>query len=147
MEEKDAEIANSILDIVRAANLLERLGGQYAKKADLYSVQQYMILSMLSKEDELSMRDLRQNTLVTKQAITGLVERLNRAGYLETHKDSQDHRVTRVRLTPAGRNALETIRPYRVSGNRDAFSVLSDEEISQLSSILPKLIHHLKSML
>lgn len=145
MEDKDDKVANIILDIVRAANLLERLGGEYAKAADLSSVQQYMILSMLSSEGELSMRDLRQNTLVTKQAITGLVDRLKRAGYLETYKDSNDRRITRVQLTSTGKDALEVILPYRVSGNRKAFSVLSDEEYAQLSAILPKLIRHLKS--
>ncbi|MDY0394522.1 MarR family winged helix-turn-helix transcriptional regulator [Virgibacillus halophilus] len=145
MEDKDTRVANMILDVIRTANLLERLGAQYAKEADLSSVQQYMILSMLSNEGDLPMRDLRQNTLVTKQAVTGLVERLSQTGYVETCKDTKDHRVTLVRLTSAGEKALEIIRPFRVLGNRNAFSVLSDEEFSQLSAILPKLIHHLKS--
>lgn len=145
MEDKDDKLADIILDIIRAANLLERLGGKYAKEADLSSVQQYMILSMLATEDNLSMRDLRQNTLVTKQAITGLIDRMKHVGYLETFKDEKDRRVTYVHLTPLGREALDITRPFRISGNRKAFSVLSDEESSQLLTILPKLIKHLKS--
>lgn len=144
MENKDDKLAEIILDIIRAANLLERLGGEYSKEADLSSVQQYMILSMLAKENNLSMRDLRQNTLVTKQAITGLVDRMKQVGYLDTYKDEKDRRVTYVHLTPLGKEALEITRPFRISGNREAFSVLSEEESAQLLTILPKLIQHLK---
>lgn len=145
LENKDTEIAHVVLDVVRAANLLERLGGIYAKEAGLNSVQQYMILTMLSKEDSLSMYELRKSTLVTKQAITGLVERLNQSGYVEKYKDIDDQRVTRVSLTNKGKEALELIHPYRISGNRAAFAGLSGEEISQLSVILPKLIGHLEN--
>ncbi|MFC4620486.1 MarR family winged helix-turn-helix transcriptional regulator [Camelliibacillus cellulosilyticus] len=147
MKDRDAILVEIVLDIIRAANLLERLGGKYAQKADLSSVQQYMILGMLFLEGDLSMGDLRENTLVTKQAVTGLVDRLNRGGYLETYTDSRDRRITRVRLTPKGQETLQIIRPLRVLGNRKAFSVLSDEEFSQLSAILPKLIRHLKNEL
>lgn len=145
MKNKDELIANTVLDIVRASNLLERLGGKYAQDADLASVQQYMILSMLNQESGLSMRNLRENTLVTKQAITGLVDRLERGGYVETYKDSVDRRITRVQLTLEGKKTLEVIRPQRVSGNREAFSVLNDDELSSLATILPKLVNHLKS--
>lgn len=145
MGDKDAFLARSVLDIVRAANLLERLGGQYAQEADLSSVQQYMVLAMLSTKDSLSMGDLRQNTLVTKQAVTGLVNRLKKAGYIETYKDSQDRRITRACLAEKGREALQTIRPKRISGNREAFSILNDEELSQLSGIMQKLVEHLRT--
>lgn len=143
MQDKDDLLAEIALNFVRAANLLERLGGKYAQEADLGSVQQYMILSMLSSEDSLSMGELRENTLVTKQAVTGLVERMKKGGYIETYKDVQDRRITRVRLTAKGEEALKTTRPKRIAGNREAFSILSEEEIAQLTVIIPKLIAHL----
>ena len=70
------------MDIIHVANLLERLGGKYAQEANLSSVQQYMILATLDLEPNLSMGDLRKNTLVTKQAITGVVNRLKEGGFL-----------------------------------------------------------------
>lgn len=145
MENKDAIIAEVVLDIIRTSNLLQRLGGKYAHEADLNSVQQYLILGMLSMQGDLSMQELRKNTLVTKQAITGLVDRLNREGYLETYNDANDRRITRARLTSEGEKKMQFIRPRRIPGNREAFSVLSDEELSQLSATLPKLIRHLKN--
>src|SRR5699024_12745772 len=130
---------------IRSANLLERLGGKYAIDAGLGSVQQYMILSMLSKNDVLTLSELRENTLVTKQAITGLIERMTKAGYIETFKDPDDKRKTCVRNTTKGKEVLETIYPNRIDGNREAFSILSMEEIDQLENVLPKLINHLNN--
>lgn len=146
MEDKDNKLANMALDIIRVANILERLGGKYANEADLNSVQQYMILSLLNAEPNLSMGDLRQNTLVTKQAITGVVDRLKKGGYLEIYKDSRDRRITRVLLTEKGKKALQATRSKRISGNKESFSILSDEEITQLSGIFSKLILHFKSI-
>ena len=45
MKHKDELLASIALDIVRAANLMERLGGSYAREGDLDSVQQYMLLT------------------------------------------------------------------------------------------------------
>lgn len=146
MENKDTQLANTALDIIRVANILERLGGKYAQVADLKSVQQYMILSLLNAEPNLTMGDLQQNTLVTKQAITGVVDRLKKGGYLELNKDSKDRRITRVLLTEKGKKALLATRPKRISGNQEAFSILSEEEISQLSGIFSKLTLHLKNI-
>lgn len=145
MQDKDTVLAELALDIVRAANLLERLGGKYAQEANLGSVQQYMILSMLSFEESLRMSDIRDNTLVTKQAVTGIIKRMNERGYIKTFKDSVDRRVTRVHITSKGEQALQNIFPKRVEGNRKAFSILNEKEISQLSSIIAKLISHLNS--
>lgn len=145
MEFNDEVIVDIVTDIIRAANLLERLGGEYAQEGNLKTVQQYMILGLLAREPDLSMGDLQQNTLVTKQAITGVVDRLNKCGFVEVYKDPKDRRITRVRLTTKGETAIEATRPKRISGNREVFSILSEEELSQLSVILPKLILHLKT--
>lgn len=143
MQDKDTLLAETALDLVRVANLMERLGGKYAQEANLGSVQQYMLLSMLLANDSLSMSELRENTLVTKQAITGLVNRMEKSGHIKTSPDSKDRRVTRVHLTVKGENALQTIRPKRIEGNREAFSILNEEETTQLSTLVSKLITHL----
>lgn len=145
MEDKDTRLADIVMDIIRVSNMLERLGGKYVHEAELNSVQQYMILALLDSKPNLSMGDLHQNTLVTKQAITGVVDRLKKGGYLEVYKDSKDRRIIRLLLTEKGENAIQTTRPKRIPGNRDTFSILSDKEIFQLSGILSKLILHYKN--
>ncbi|GGK03845.1 hypothetical protein GCM10007063_27760 [Lentibacillus kapialis] len=143
MPNHDDRLAAIILDIVRLANLLERLGGQYAREGGLHSVYQYMLMSQLAKHDSLTLVELRQNTLVTKQAITGIVDRLKKAGYIDAFTDTSDRRVTRVYITDKGKDTLAAIRPHRITGNQEAFSVMNDAEVSELETILPKFIQHL----
>lgn len=83
---------------------------------------------------------------VTKQAVTGLVERLHKGGYLEMYKDSNDRRITRLHLTLKGEDTLQATRPKIFFWNWDAFSILSKEGLSQLSVILPKVVQHLKNV-
>ncbi len=48
-------------------------------------------------------------TIVLKEkAITGIVDRLKKGGYLEVYKDSKDRRITCVLLTEKGKIALQT---------------------------------------
>lgn len=147
MRSHDEKLALTILDIVKVANLLERLGGRYASKGGLSSVYQYMLLSMLSNEGDLSLKQVRENTLVTKQAITGLVERMRKGNYIETYSDAKDRRIIRVRITAKGKDTLDQIRPHRIEGNRQATSVLSEEELTHLHTIFPKLIQHIDEIL
>lgn len=144
MNNKDDALIDIVLNIIRTATLLDRKGSQYAKQAGLYSLQQYKVLAILSLDDHLTMGEIRDNTLVTKQAVTGLIERLKRNELIETSSDKKDRRITRITLTSKGNEVLKAAQPHRIQGNREAFSVLSDEEVNQLSTILDKLIHHIK---
>lgn len=145
LEDKDDVLVEVVFDIIRVANLLDKIGANYAKTGNISSVQQYKILAMLMLKDNVSMSDLRENTLVSKQAVTGIVERLQKNDFVEKATDVNDRRIIRVKLTPKGREALEIAQPFRIRGNREVFSVLSDLEIDQLSAILNKLKSHLKN--
>lgn len=139
----DKALSILALDVVHVSNLLEREGAKYAKTADLSSIQQYKILVMLTYRGQQSMQELSRNTLVTKQAITGIINRLTNKEFVKTYKSLDDQRVTLVMITDKGRAAVEKIKPHRIKGNRHVFSPLNSDEVNQLSSILQKLITHL----
>jgi len=63
---------------------------------------QFMILMFLHKENETRMSDLAHFMSVTTAAMTGMVDRLVRDGYLVRAYDSQDRRIIKVRLTAKG---------------------------------------------
>jgi DNA-binding MarR family transcriptional regulator len=64
------------------------------------------ILSVLFREDEISMSDIARRIDRDKSTVTTLVQKLAEHGYVTKRRDSKDSRVTYVRLTRAGR-ALE----------------------------------------
>lgn len=142
-KERDEMYLDIMLDVFRASSLLRRIGGGLAQQVGLKRAQQWMILGTILREEEVTLKDLRLDTLVTKQTITGLVERLQNGGYLETFPDAEDRRITRARLTSKGKDTMRQIKPLCEESNRNSFSVLTDEELESLSSTLSKLVQHL----
>jgi len=142
-KERDEMYLDIMLDVFRASSLLRRIGGGLAQQVGLKRAQQWMILGTILREEEVTLKDLRLDTLVTKQTITGLVERLQNGEYLETFPDAEDRRITRARLTSKGKDTMRQIKPLCEESNRNSFSVLTDEELESLSSTLSKLVQHL----
>lgn len=147
MKKKDGLQADIVLDIFRASNLLERVGRKLAAQTGLASVQQWLLLGTISLEGELPLKDLRQNTLVTKQNITGMVERLKQGGYITTYEDPSDRRVTRVKLTDKGEQVLAMIEPMTNVSNEESFEGFNQEELEILSSFLRRLVKDLNQQL
>lgn len=141
---KDDLLIDIILNLISTANLLDKKGSMYAKQAGIDSLQQYKVLALLSLEDNLTMGDIRESTFVTKQAVTGIIERMKENSLIQTSRDQDDRRVVRIQMTDKGKKALKATQQYRIPGNREAFSVLNEDEIKQLTLILNKLVHHLK---
>jgi len=73
---------------------------------------QYNVLSALAGEWEgLSQRELGDVLVVDRSNVTGLVDRMEKAGWVRRADDPADRRVYRVKLTPAGRALWERVSP------------------------------------
>jgi MarR family transcriptional regulator, organic hydroperoxide resistance regulator len=78
------------------------------------SIPQFDVLSTLTEQEGLSQSDLAARLYVTKGNVSGLIDRLVDAGYVERHASPADRRSHSLRLTEAGRaKALEGIRLQR----------------------------------
>ena len=68
------------------------------------SLRWYDVLLQLhgAAEGRLTMRDLGRAVVISKSGLTGLVDRMERAGLVERSGDPGDRRVVHVTLTPAG---------------------------------------------
>ncbi|HDR4571521.1 MarR family winged helix-turn-helix transcriptional regulator [Bacillus cytotoxicus] len=143
MENKDDVLVEVVLDVMRSNNLLNRIGGRIVCEAGLSRVQQWNVLGSIYEAGTLPLKELRKNALVTKQSITGIVERLETGGFIETIIDPKDKRSTLVSLTQKGEETMRKIKPLRIDSNRQSFSIFTDEEILQFSSYLNRLVKHL----
>lgn len=147
MKNKDDFQVNAVLNIIRASNLLSRLGGKLTTKVGLTSVQQWILLGTISKHEGLALKELREDTLVTKQNISSMVERLRQAGYVTTYEDVSDRRITRVKVTEQGKVILEALKPLTSASNDRSFEVFEPEEFEVLASLLDRLVTHLNQQI
>ncbi len=87
----------------------------------------------------LMLTQLSERLMVTCGNITGVMDRLEQAGYIRRERSVEDRRVVMARLTPEGQRVYEQIIPaYRDEVIR-LFSGLSLEEQEQLGSLAQRL--------
>lgn len=92
-----------------------------------------------SSGDGVKLNEISQRLYVTPGNLTGLVDRLEEAGYLRRAPCSGDRRATLAVLTPAGRRLFEQVHPLHVSRITQVMSALTLPEQKLLTSLLTRL--------
>jgi len=87
----------------------------------------------------LTMTALSRRLMVTNGNVTALIERLAREGLVHRQARSGDRRVQLVRLTPAGRRALEAMTPEHREWLARMFAGLTRAERDRLHELVGKL--------
>ncbi len=74
---------------------------------------QYNLLNIVAEADEgLSQRELSDRLVVDRSNITGLIDRMETAGWVQRRDHPDDRRAYRVQLTPAGRALWREVTPH-----------------------------------
>jgi DNA-binding MarR family transcriptional regulator len=144
----EAELRSAIIHmVIRINNLLikhgnsERLAGAYG-----LSQQQWTLLGVLYRNGQgMTMTELGKNLLVTKANMTGMIDRLERDGFVSRHPDQFDRRVTKVMLTEKGTNFMREIEGPRDRFTSEMFSDFTLEECQQFHEYLERFFKKLDS--
>lgn len=78
-------------------------------------------------------------TLASGAATTKRLDHLTTHGYLERGPDARDGRVSRLRITDAGRELVDRLLPRVLAAEGGFAAVLADEDREQLERILRAL--------
>ena len=105
---------------------------------------QPQLLFALWEEDGLTHSQLAERMMVTPATISRMVQRMEKTGFLTRRVDPTDERVSRVYLSPAGREVQAALRQVWRTMEEETFAGLSDEELAALSSLLGRLRDNLQ---
>jgi DNA-binding MarR family transcriptional regulator len=101
------------------------------------------LMAQLERSPEgLKMNELSRRMMVTGGNVTGITDQLVAEGLVERIEVAGDRRAYRVRLTPKGRRIFHDMAHQHESWIVEAFSNLSDKEISTLHKLLGKVKDH-----
>ncbi|MET0262131.1 MAG: MarR family transcriptional regulator [Rariglobus sp.] len=101
---------------------------------------QYNVLSVLAdKEAGISQRELGDVLVVDRSNVTGLLDRLEKAGWVKRTDDPDDRRVYRVKLTPAGRKLWAKVCPHYEAVVAQVTQGLGERKMRDLLATLKKL--------
>jgi DNA-binding MarR family transcriptional regulator len=91
---------------------------------------QYNVLNVLAGCAEgMSQRELGQVLVVDRSNVTGLLDRMEKAGWVKRSDDPEDRRVYRVSLTPAGRKLWSRVHPLYLESVTRVTSEISEARV------------------
>jgi MarR family 2-MHQ and catechol resistance regulon transcriptional repressor len=93
----------TLLSLVRTSALMQKLSDRFFSQFGLTDVQ-FNILMILKEHDGsgLSQQELSEHLIVTKSNVVGLIDRLERGGYVKRMSHPTDRRFNQIVLTPEG---------------------------------------------
>jgi DNA-binding MarR family transcriptional regulator len=103
----------------RVQALLETLG--------LYEGQPAMLRSLWAQEG-LTHTELARRLRVQPATITKMIQRMQKAGFVERRPDPEDERVSRVYLTEAGHAVQTEVRGVWHTLEKEAFAEFTEEQ-------------------
>ncbi len=96
------------------------------------SFPQFFLLAYLSSEDYLTMSDIAKKMGHSTAAATGLVDRLEKLGYVERVHAAEDRRKINVRIPHKGTELVAHMRKEIAANLADIMSEMDEEEAETL---------------
>jgi MarR family transcriptional regulator, organic hydroperoxide resistance regulator len=128
------ELSNRLFfRLYQTANILNKVGTR-ALESQQVTTQQWSILGALSREtakDGLTVSELCDYLMVSRQNLTGILSRLEERKIIARSIDPKDHRSRRITLTETGYTLWKAITPLIENFYEEALVGLSyDDRIS-----------------
>ena len=137
-----SEVAPVLIhEIVSTADLFLRESTRLFRPQGLTAAQ-FNVLNILAgpkAERGLSQRELADQLVVDRSNVTGLVDRMEKAGWVRRADDPADRRVYRVQLTAAGRKLWQKVAPAYADVVRQVTARLGERQMRDAVALLGTL--------
>jgi DNA-binding MarR family transcriptional regulator len=140
--------APEIKDLKKSPHHLLRRAAQYA--ADLYAAEvgnkgithrQFTVMLAVAQNDGASQTELVDVTGIDRSTLADLIARLTTAGLLQRRRTKADARVNTVRLSAAGRRALDSAQPGAKMADTRLLKTMDKEQRKIFLAALSEINH------
>jgi DNA-binding MarR family transcriptional regulator len=134
-----------IADPLTVANelrpVLLRLARELRKETEQLGVtsRQVTLLWLIRENRGMSLRELAAEERISAPALSGHVDRLEKAGLLARVRDEEDRRRVGLALTGEGERLLKRVRQRRTTWLADRLRGLADDELMALERAIEPL--------
>ena len=138
-------INDVIADPLTAANLLRpvllRLSRELRQETEQLGVtsRQVTLLWLIRGNPGMSLRELAAEERISAPALSGHVDRLEKAGLLARIRDEGDRRRVGLALTDEGERLLRRVRARRTTWLADRLRGLDDDELAAVEAAIEPL--------
>jgi DNA-binding MarR family transcriptional regulator len=137
----------AMLNIYFTASRLKKRADEFFRRYGLTDVQFNMMMLLKHQSTEqggLNQAELSRMMLVNRANITSLVDRIEKAGFVQRTADDKDRRYNIVKLTSKGLKRLEEVEPIYASQVKKIMSPLKEAEMKRVVASLEKVRTELK---
>lgn len=121
------------------AHRLQKLADQRVSEVAPITTAQAAVLSALKNGEASTQKDIAALLGLNESAITAMMGRLRRSGYIDRERNKEDGRAWRISLTTDGEAALaQTIEPFSTI-NKILDDTLDDDEIALFADMLTRI--------
>lgn len=103
------------------------------------TLSRWRVLSTLTAQDGRSIGQLADYMVMEQPALSRVIDQMERDRLVVRRMASDDNRVVRVYLTPAGQQMFEEIRPLEIQHYKKVIDGIDQDELRQLSALLQKV--------
>jgi DNA-binding MarR family transcriptional regulator len=128
----------SLLDIVPRLNRWAEASVTRAAGDNRLSLRQLSALTMIESE-KTTLGDVARRLMVTPAVVTGLIDRLEKRGYVRRINSTDDRRRVLLALTDEGRAAAESVSNQLQKEMASALDGFSAADLEQLDRSLTRL--------
>lgn len=120
-----------------------RVGIQYYNKwVEKYNLTaaQALIINTLSEENGITFQQLAERVRLSSATLTGIVDRLEKIGFVERLPNPDDRRSTKISLTEKGSALTVELKALTMTANQGFLTSFSREEETMLRGLLKRLM-------
>lgn len=137
--ELDVSALQTWLSLMRVSGEVVAYLENYLSDYNLSQRKFFILILLIRNPNGLNISQLAAKTGVSCASITGLVERMKKAGLVTREEDPNDRRVMIVQITRAGDALLEKVLPDHYNRVSQLMSCLDEQERDTLEELLKKV--------
>jgi len=112
-------------------------------KIDEISAAQGRVMFPLWREDNLSFQELKKQAMLSKATLSYMLDKLEKAGYIERIRSEEDKRVINIKLTEKNIGLQDKLIKVSNHMNRIFYESFSEKEIDEFEGYLRRLLENL----
>jgi len=139
----DRRATEVLINLIRTDSLVTTALSRRFRRHGL-SLSGFNALVILRQASEgVNPHEIADRLLVTRAAVTAIVNALEAKGFIRRNPSGDDGRMTLIAITPAGKKLLDGLLPEHFAAERAMASALGANEKELLISLLGRLQLHL----
>lgn len=136
----------TILKMVRASEVLVKAGDRFFKQYGVTTTQYDVLVIIKYSENGITQSDLGDRRVVSRSNITGIIDRLEKLGYVVREGSANDRRVKYLKITRKGEDLIKRVEDKYFDNLKQVVRFLSDKDKDNLREITEKIERGVKDL-